>query len=99
MLVSEPSRSGRQHGEEIDVLDTATASQLGAVADDTTDPLADLRRAADGVGTHQLSDLQRERHVGVEAAVGVPRRVEGGRPNGYPPPGRLERAHDPQEAV
>jgi hypothetical protein len=39
MLGSEPSRSGRQHGEEVDVLvDTAAASQLGAVFNDAADP-------------------------------------------------------------
>jgi hypothetical protein len=39
----------------------------------------------------------------VERPVGVRRRIVGGRrasgPNGYPPPGRLERIDDRQEAV
>jgi hypothetical protein len=104
MLGCELTRSGRQHGEEVDVLDTVPASsQLGAVVDDASGPGADVRSAADRVGHHQLADPERERHVGVERAVGVGRPIEEGRrvggPNGYPAPGRLERAHDPQEAV
>jgi hypothetical protein len=84
------SRSGRQHGEEIDVVGSPpAASQLGAVADDTADPLADLLPAADEVGHHQPADPERERDVGVERPVGVPRRVVGGRRvgglNGYAP--------------
>jgi hypothetical protein len=97
-------RTRRQHGEEVDVEDVAPpVSQLGGVADHAADPVADLRPAADGVGAHELADPERERHVGVQAAVDVPRRVVGGRrvsgPNGYPPPGLLERVHDPQEAI
>jgi hypothetical protein len=84
---SELSRGGRQHGEEIDVLDTATASHLGAVFNDAADPGADQRPAADGGGAPQLADAQGERDVGVERVVGVRRRVEGGRrvsgPNRY----------------
>jgi hypothetical protein len=104
MLGSEPSRNGRQHGEEVYVVDDIPAApQLGAVADDAADPGADQPPAADGIGRHQLADPQSERDVGVERPVGVRRRVEHGRraggPNGYPPPGLLERAHDPHEAV
>jgi hypothetical protein len=44
MLGSEPSRSGRQHGEKVTVTsDIATAPQLGAVVDDAADPCADHR--------------------------------------------------------
>jgi hypothetical protein len=81
------SRSGRQHGEEVNVVVPPPASQLGAVADDTADPLADQQPAADGVVLHQLADPVRERHVDVQRPVGVSRRVVGGRrvggPSGY----------------
>jgi hypothetical protein len=53
------SRIGRQHGKEVRVVVGVAAppvSQLGGVADDDTDPVADLRPAADGVGSHELAD-------------------------------------------
>jgi hypothetical protein len=58
MLGSEPSRNGRQHGEEVYVVHTATAPQLGAV-DDASDPCADERPGADGISHHQLADSER----------------------------------------
>jgi len=99
-----PSGSGRQHGEKVTVTsDIAAAPQLGAVADDAPDPRADERPAADGAGPHELADPQGERHVGAQRPIDVRRCVERGRrvsgPNWYPAPGRLERAHDPHEAV
>jgi hypothetical protein len=93
----------RQNGEQIDVISDVAPSQLGAVVDDAADPFADQRPAAGGVGTHQLPNLVAEADVGVERAVGIRRRVECGcrvgGPNGYPAPGRLERARDLHEAV
>jgi hypothetical protein len=90
MSGSEPSRGGRQHGEEVRVVDVASpAPQLGAVVNDAADPGADQRPAADGIGPHEVADRPGERDVGVEAPVGVRRSVEEGRraggPNGYVP--------------
>jgi hypothetical protein len=51
------------------------------------------------VGANQLADLQRARDVGAECPVRVRRCVEGGRPDGYAPPGRLQLVYDLQEAI
>jgi hypothetical protein len=54
-------------------------SQLGAVVNDAADLRADQGPAPNWIGAQQLADLQGERDVGVEGAVGVRRHVEGGR--------------------
>jgi hypothetical protein len=94
------ARPRRQHREEVEVvIDSAAAPQLGAVVNDAADSGTDQGPAAEGVGPHELADPECEPHVGVEAPVYVRRRVEGGGPNRYPPPGRLERVRHRQEAV
>jgi hypothetical protein len=52
------------------------APQLGRVVNDAVDPVADQRPVAEGVGTHQLADLQCERDVGAERPVGIRRCID-----------------------
>ena len=93
----ERGRPDGQHGEQIEVIGVASASELGGVVEDVADLGTDQRPIAHEAERHQIADPQRERHVRMKRPVDIHRPRVGGL-DGYPPPRRLQRVHDRQEA-